>query len=149
MKKTFALPLAAALITAMATPALSHHAFVMFSKDQEKTLRGTVKAFMNTNPHSEIVVTTPEGDWVIQTESPLVLEKAGIDDSTLMKGEMITARVHPIKDGRKIASLIDLETQDGMVMSLGDKAYGELMENAAKEEAKAAAKTTSKNATGK
>jgi hypothetical protein len=144
-----ALPFAAALMAAVATPALSHHAFVMFSKDMEKTLRGTVKEFMNTNPHAEITVTTADGDWLIQTESPLVLEKAGIDDSTLMKGEMVTVRVHPMKDGRKIASLIDLETQDGMVMSLGDKAYGELMENAAKEEAKAAAKTPSKNTTGK
>ena len=103
---------------------------------------------MNTNPHAEIVVGTPEGDWIIQTESPLVLEKAGIDDSTLMKGEPVTLRVHPMKDGRKIASLIDLETQDGMVMSLGDKAYGELMDKAAEEDAKAA-KNTSKNTTGK
>jgi hypothetical protein len=148
MKKTIALSLAASLIAATATPAFSHHAFVMFSKDVEKTLSGTVKQFMNTNPHAEITVATPEGDWLIQTESPLVLEKAGIDDSTLMEGEMVTVRVHPMKDGRKIASLIDLETQDGMVMSLGEKAYGELMEKSAEEDTKAA-RSTSKNTTGK
>jgi hypothetical protein len=144
MLKKIALPFAVALMAGMAAPAFSHHAFVMFSKEDEKTVSGTVKEFNNTNPHAEIIVGTPEGDWLIQTESPLVLEKAGIDDSTLTEGERVTMRVHPMKDGRKIGSLIDLETQDGMVMSLGEKAYGELMDGGSKEEAK-----NTKNTSGK
>jgi hypothetical protein len=83
---------------------------------------------------AQIVLAVPDRrgkstDWLIQTESPIILEKKGINDSTLNEGEKITARVHPLKDGKPGASLIDLKTEDGMVMSLGEKAYGELMKN--------------------
>jgi hypothetical protein len=134
MLKRMILPVAIAALFGVATaPTYAHHAFVMFDKQKEVTLKGTVKAFENINPHAQIVMTATQGgktqDWTIQTESPIVLEKVGINDSTLTEGEMITARVHPMKDGKPIASLIQLTSEDGMVMSLGDKAYGELMKN--------------------
>jgi len=130
----FILPVATAAVVAFATvPTFAHHAFVMFDKQKEVTLTGTVKEFKNTNPHAEIVLAVPQGgkttDWIIQTESPIVLDQKGIDDSTLTEGEKATVRVHPLKDGRPGASLVELKTEDGMVMSLGAKAYGELMKN--------------------
>ena len=131
MLKTLALPVAAALLAAFAVPAAAHHSFVMFDKNKEITLDGTVKQFENTNPHAMIVLTTQDGkDWIIQSESPLVLEKVGINDSTLSKGEKASIRVHPLKSGGAEGSLIELTTADGMMMSLGSKAYGELMEQA-------------------
>ena len=131
MLKIFALPLAAALIAAASVPALAHHSFVMFDKNKEITLDGTVKQFENSNPHAMIVLTTEDGkDWIVQSESPLVLEKVGINDSTLSKGEKASIRVHPLKSGGAEGSLIELTTADGMMMSLGSKAYGELMEQA-------------------
>ena len=134
MLKRIIVPVLVASLFGVATaPVAAHHAFVMFDKQKEVTLSGIVKEFENTNPHAQIVMTTTKGgktqDWIIQTESPIVLEQKGIDDSTLTKGEMITARVHPMKDGKPIASLIELKTEDGMVMGLGAKAYGELMKN--------------------
>ena len=115
-----------------AVPAVAHHSFVMFDKNKEITLTGTVKEFDNSNPHAQIVLKAQDGkDWIIQSESPLVLEKVGINDSTLSKGEKATMRVHPLKDGKPGASLIELTTEDGMVMSLGAHAYGELMKEAA------------------
>ena len=134
MLRYFILPVAtAALLGVAAAPTFAHHAFVMFDKNKEVTLTGTVKEFENTNPHAEITLSVPKDgktvDWIIQTESPIVLEQKGIDDSTLTKGEKITARVHPLKDGKPGASLVELKTEDGMVMSLGAKAYGELMKN--------------------
>jgi hypothetical protein len=138
MLKKFALPIAATVIAALAVPATAHHAFVMFDKQKERTITGTVKEFENTNPHAMIVVAMRDGkDFIVQTESPLVLEKAGIDDSSLMKGEMVSIRVHPLKNGGPEGSLIELKTEDGMVMSLGAKAYGELMQEAAVQDAPA------------
>jgi hypothetical protein len=123
---------AATVIAAVSVPAVAHHSFVMFDKQKEATITGTVKEFENTNPHAMIVVTTQDGkDWIVQTESPLVLEKVGINDSTLSKGEMVSVRVHPIKNGGPEGSLIELTTEDGMMMSLGAHAYGELMKEAA------------------
>ena len=126
---------AATVIAAASVPAVAHHSFVMFDKQKETTITGIVKEFENTNPHAMIVLTAQDGkDWIIQTESPLVLEKVGINDSTLTKGEKATIRVHPIKNGGPEGSLIELSTEDGMMMSLGKKAYGELMEQAAIQE---------------
>jgi hypothetical protein len=140
LKSLIPAAVAATVIAAASVPAVAHHSFVMFDKQKQTTLSGTVKAFENTNPHAMILLTTEDGkDWIIQTESPLVLEKVGIDDSTLSEGEKVTVRVHPMKNGSPEGSLIALTTEDGMMMSLGTKAYGELMEQAAAEE-KAATK---------
>ena len=142
MLRTFILPVAAAVIAAAAVPATAHHAFVMFDKKKEMTLTGTVKEFENTNPHAMIRVETAGGkEWIVQTESPIVLDKAGINDSTLMAGEHVTVRVHPLKSGGAEGSLIELKTEDGMVMSLGKKAYGELMNEASDAPAKKAPAT--------
>lgn len=131
MLKMFVLPVVAAAMAALSVPAMAHHSFVMFDKNKEATITGTVKQFENSNPHAMIVLTAPDGkDWIIQSESPLVLEKVGINDSTLSKGEKATVRVHPIKNGGPEGSLIELTTEDGMMMSLGKKAYGELMKEA-------------------
>lgn len=131
MLKTWVLPIALAGFAAAAVPANAHHSFVMFDKHKELTLNGTVKEFENTNPHAVIVLETADGkDWIIQSESPLVLDKVGIDDSTLSVGEKVTILVHPIKNGSPEGSLISLTTDDGMVMSLGSHAYGELMKEA-------------------
>jgi len=132
LKRLIVPTLVATLLGVAAAPTYADIAFVMFDKYKELTLTGTVKKFENVNPHAQIVLAVPDTsgkttDWLIQTESPIILEKRGIDDSTLSEGEMITARVHPLKDGKPGASLIDLKTADGMVMSLGDKTYGELM----------------------
>jgi len=134
MKRIILPVLVASLFGVATAPVFADIAFVMFDKHKELTLTGTVKKFENVNPHAQIVLAVPEKggkstDWLIQTESPIILEKRGIDDSTLSEGEIITARVHPLKDGKPGASLISLKTADGMVMSLGDKAYGELMKN--------------------
>ena len=138
MLKMFVPAMAAVVLAAAAVPATAHHAFVMFDKKKETTLTGTVKAFENTNPHAMITVETAQGkDWIVQSESPLVLDKAGINDSTLMKGEHVTVRVHPLKSGGAEGSLIELKTEDGMIMSLGKKAYGELMKEASATEAPA------------
>ena len=122
---------AATVIAAASVPAVAHHSFVMFDKQKERTITGIVKEFENTNPHAMIVLTAQDGkDWIVQTESPLVLEKVGINDSTLSKGEKATIRVHPLKNGGPEGSLIELTTEDGMMMSLGKHAYGELMKEA-------------------
>ena len=122
---------AAVVIAAASVPAVAHHSFVMFDKQKETTITGTVKQFENSNPHAMIVLTTQDGkDWIVQSESPLILEKVGINDSTLTKGEKATIRVHPLKSGKPEGSLIELTTEDGMMMSLGAHAYGELMKEA-------------------
>src|SRR4051794_12392878 len=85
---------ALAILGAAVLPALAHHAPVMFDLDKEVTLSGTVKSFRYANPHSSIKVMVPrEGgpavEWNIETVSPLVLDRAGIDPDALQPGDEV------------------------------------------------------------
>ena len=131
MLRRFALPLAAALIAATTSPVLAHHTFITYEKGKEMTLTGTVKSYEHVNPHArlEMLVTAggAAGQWVIESESPIVLERAGITEDTLMPGERITVRVHPAKNGQMAGSLVSLRDSDGKVISLRKDTYGAVM----------------------
>jgi hypothetical protein len=122
-----AIRLAAAigLISAAALPALAHHSTVMFDKDQEVKLTGTVKQFTYANPHAfiQIVVPQPEGaavEWRIATEASVALGRAGIERKSLQPGEQVTLRAHPLKGGQPGGWLIDVTKADGTVLDPDD-----------------------------
>jgi Family of unknown function (DUF6152) len=109
------------LLSAMALPALAHHSTVMFAKDQEVKLTGTVTQFSYTNPHAfiAIMVPRPEGspvEWKIATEASVVLDRAGIEPRALQPGEQVIVRAHPLKSGQPGGWLIDLTKADGTVL---------------------------------
>jgi Family of unknown function (DUF6152) len=123
MTNRFATRLMAAigLLSATALPALAHHSTVMFAKDQEVKLSGTVTQFSYTSPHAfiGIMVSRPEGspvEWRIATEASVVLDRAGIEPRTLQPGEQVTVRAHPLKSGQPGGWLIDVTKADGTVL---------------------------------
>ena len=72
------LVLAAALAAAVAAPASAHHSAAMFDRTRSVDLKGTVKAFQWTNPHSWIQVEAPGPDgkleeWSVECGSPNTL----------------------------------------------------------------------------
>jgi hypothetical protein len=107
------------------TPATAHHAgFIGFDPNEEVTLMGTIREFDYINPHAWIVmdVTKEDGSiarWNIESVSPIVLSRAGIDSSSLTPGEMVTVRAHPSDDEDEgFAWLIDVTKTDGTVLSV-------------------------------
>jgi Family of unknown function (DUF6152) len=116
---------ATALLSAVALPALAHHSTVMFAKDREVKLTGTVTQFSYTNPHAfiAIAVARPEGspvEWKIATEASVALDRAGIESRALQPGEQVTVRAHPLKSGQPGGWLIDLTKADGTVLDPDD-----------------------------
>ena len=117
---------AVGLASAVALPALAHHSTVMFAKDQEVKLTGTVTQFTYTSPHAFIrmMVPRPEGspvEWRIATEASVVLDRAGIEPRALQPGEQVTVRAHPLKNGQPGGWLIDLTKADGTVLDPDDE----------------------------
>jgi hypothetical protein len=110
-----ALPATAAL--AMAAPASAHHAFNMFALDQIVTVTGTVKDYQFKMPHVWIyvVASAPKGaeEWGFEAHSPNLVARKGWNINTLKPGDKVTLRMHPMKDGSKAGSLIDLTLADG------------------------------------
>ena len=127
MVNRFAPRLAAAigLLGAAVLPAFAHHSTVMFAKDQEVKLAGTVTRFTYTNPHAFIQIMVPQAggtpvEWRIATEASVALGRAGIERKSLQPGEQVTVRAHPLKGGQPGGWLIDVTKADGTVLDPDD-----------------------------
>jgi len=111
------------LLGAAALPAVAHHSTVMFDKDQEVKVTGTVKQFTYANPHAFIQIMVPGEtpvEWRIATEASVALGRAGIGRKSLQPGEQVTVRAHPLKGGQPGGWLIDVTKADGTVLDPDD-----------------------------
>ena len=122
MKKTVMALGVSALLAATAGAAFAHHSGAMFDAAKEVSMAGTVKEFQYTNPHSWLVVNVPDAsgkvtEWSFEAEGPSTLLRAGIKKSSLMPGDKVTVKGHPLKDGRPGAGLINVTKADGTVLS--------------------------------
>lgn len=113
-------------LVAAPPPVSAHHSPYIFASDKEVMLTGTVVDFEYTNPHSWIRLVVPqEGgqpvEWSIETVSPIVLNRAGIERTAFEPGEKVTVRVHPfpMADSGPSGWLIDVKKADGTVFNLG------------------------------
>jgi hypothetical protein len=102
----------------VAGPVLAHHSAVMFDDQKEITVKGVVKEFQYTNPHSWLLVDVKNDDgsvttWGFEAEGPSTLTRAGIRKSDLMPGTELTISGHPMRDGRPAASWIKATRADG------------------------------------
>ena len=125
-RKSAVLGLAATLLIAPLVgvgPALAHHSFAMFDRQKEITLKGTVKEFQWTNPHSfiEIEVADEKGvitPYSIEMNSPNNLTRQGWKSSSLKVGDKVTLLMNPLRDGSKGGLFVSVMLPDGKV--LGD-----------------------------
>jgi Family of unknown function (DUF6152) len=110
----------AVLVVALIGPALAHHSGAMFDHTKTVTLRGTVKEFQYTNPHSwlEVMVRGSDGtlvQWGFECEGPSTLLRAGIKAKTFQPGDKVTVVANPMRDGRPAGSLISATAADGII----------------------------------
>jgi hypothetical protein len=115
------LGLTAALL--VSAPALAHHSFAMFDRQKEVTLKGTVKEFQWTNPHSfiEIEVADEKGvitPYSVEMNSPNNLTRQGWKSTSLKPGDKVTVLMNPLRDGSKGGLFVSVMLPDGKV--LGD-----------------------------
>ncbi len=113
----------ACILTLISTGALAHHSAAPFDMNKEVEIKGMIKEVQWTNPHAWIQVNVPGNngavtEWSFETEGPNVLTRAGIYRNTLMPGDKVTVKAHPLKDGRPGATMISIEKADGSVLSL-------------------------------
>ena len=117
--RSLALDCAAALILGGA--AYAHHSFAMFDADKTVELKGTVKEFQWTNPHSwlQVVVADETGrevEWSLEMGSPGALARNGWRPRTVVPGDEISFSIHPLKDGSSGGQFLSATLPDGTVM---------------------------------
>lgn len=119
LKMSLIVPTLAAIFAAGAV--MAHHSTAMFDFAKTIELKGTIKSFAWTNPHTWTVVTA-EGDAAVAGEyglegmSPNYLARNGWSKRSLNEGDKVTLQVHPLKDGRKGGFMVSVKLADGTVM---------------------------------
>ncbi len=98
--------------------AAAHHAGVMFDEESEVTLRGIVREFQFTNPHSWLLVDVTNDDgsmttWGFEAEGPSIMMRRGIRPGDLAPGTRLTITGRPMRDGRPAAAWTHAVREDG------------------------------------
>ena len=108
----------AGALSLVVLPALAHHSFSMFDFTKMIEMKGTVKEFEWTNPHSwlHIVVTNPNGqttEWSFETGGSGQLARRGWKPKIVAPGDKITVIAAPLKNGDPGGALISIILPDG------------------------------------
>jgi hypothetical protein len=115
--------LAAAAAALVGGPALAHHSFAMFDQRRIMTLEGTVTEFQWTNPHAFIEMQVTAGgatqDWSIELNSPNNLKRQGWTRNALKRGDRVTLRMNPLRDGSHGGLFLDVRLPDGRTLDSG------------------------------
>lgn len=112
-----------ALFLASTSSASAHHSFAMFDSSKSMVIKGTVKEFQWTNPHSWIQIMVPNDkglpiEWSIEGASINGLARQGWKSKSLKPGDTVSIMIHPQKNGQPGGSLMSVELADGT--TLGD-----------------------------
>ena len=94
---------------ALVIPSLAsaHHSFAMFDAEKTLTMKGTVKEFEWTNPHSWLRVTVMDEKtgkpllWALEMSSPARLTTMGMKANSVKVGDAVSVTFHPMKDGAR------------------------------------------------
>lgn len=101
--------------------AQAHHSFSMFDNAKCLTITGTVRNFEWNFPHSWIWLTVPDNNggadiWGFEGEPPSNLSQKGWTKKSLKKGEKVTLKYSPLKNGQMGGAYSSVTLSDGKVL---------------------------------
>jgi hypothetical protein len=110
-----------------AVPLFAHHGGAAL-QDDEIELKGTVVAWLWSNPHCllQFDVTDENGKvvrWVAETTNPPELTRSGWSRSSFKAGDRISAFVRPAKSGKPVGGLRRVVLPSGQVLQRDDGQY--------------------------
>ena len=112
--------LIAAAGVALAPLALAHHSTAVFDMQKTVEIKGTIKEFQWTNPHTFAYVMvdgeTVPVEYALEGMSPNYLGRNGWSKRSLKPGDKVTLQIHPLKDGRKGGFMASVKLADGTVL---------------------------------
>ena len=113
--------LAGAVALLLSLPALAHHSTAMFDFSKSVEIKGTIKAFQWTNPHTWTKVDVEGGgsavvEYGLEGMSPNYLSRNGWSKRSLKTGDKVTLQVYPLKDGRPGGFMVSVKLADGTVL---------------------------------
>jgi len=106
------------LLAGPALPVVAHHSFSMFDEKKETVLKGEVKEFQWSNPHTWIQLNVKDEsgkvvEWSIEGGSPNLVGRQGWKRNTFKPGDQVEITVHPMRDGQPGGSFMRAVLPDG------------------------------------
>ena len=112
--------LALVLAAIAAPPATAHHSFSMFDNTRSITLHGSVTEFKWQNPHAYLEIDDDSGThYTLEMTSPNMMSRGGWTSRTIRTGDVVTAVMAPLRDGRQGGLCLEVTLPDGRVMLPG------------------------------
>jgi hypothetical protein len=107
-----------ATLIVVAPLAMAHHSFAAFDDTKQVTLKGTVREFQWTNPHSWLQLNVVDADgktaeWSIEMLSPNVLRRMGWTKSSVKAGDEVTVVIHPLRTGAPGGNMVSIQDKTG------------------------------------
>jgi hypothetical protein len=109
------------LLAAGAAPVLAHHSAAMFDQSKTIEIKAEIKEFQWTNPHVwiQIYVEDDAGakeEWSVEGGGRNSLAREGWRPGTFKPGDVVTLKVHPMRDGSHGASFVAAKLADGTTL---------------------------------
>ena len=110
---------------ALLAPAVSaHHSFAQFDNSRSVTLHGKVTTFQWTNPHGYLEIDADDPGstskhYTFELTSPNMMSRGGWTSRTIKPGDMVTAIMAPLRDGKAGGLLLEVVLPSGKHMLPG------------------------------
>jgi hypothetical protein len=105
-------------------PVAAHHGAAAFENDPAKrlVLKGTVVEWIWANPHTflQFDVKGQDGQpvrWVVEASNPPDMQNRGWSIKSFKPGDEVTVTVRPVKSGKPVGSIVQVQFADGHVLS--------------------------------
>ena len=120
LNKIVIICIAGFISTAIMSPAFSHHSYAMYDMTAEKTVTGKLIRFIPGANHAQLlftmiddkgeVVQDDTGEdivWGIEVGPAARISLQGVTVKNFPIGTVLTATLHPLRDGRNFGALAD------------------------------------------
>jgi len=102
-------------------PLLAHHGSAAFDTGKTVVLKGTVKAWLYSNPHCllRLEVTDADGkvvEWIAEAQAPNVIFPAGYRRDSFKPGDQVTVTVEPVKENRPMGRILQVVLANGKTL---------------------------------
>jgi len=110
-----------AAVLACTAPIASHHSNSAYEVEKVTTLKGVVKEWKWSNPHTWLHLTVDDGkggtvEWALEGRAPGVLGRIGWDRNVLKPGEKVTVHMSRAKDGSRVGIIARVDKEDGTIL---------------------------------
>jgi hypothetical protein len=122
MKRLFQAVVLLLVVLAGSTPLFAHHGNASY-ENKETTIKGTVKQWLWTNPHSFLMVDVTDESgkvvhWICENNAPSTLVNFGFTAKTFKPGDQVTVVMSAVaKNGTPAGRITRVILADGYVMN--------------------------------